>query len=129
MTSRGIADGTGGEGLRDITALIGDEGVVKRNNPHIKFSNQSFKGYAVLEARPDELLVEYRAPRTVKSPSSSVFTLQGFRVENGVPRVEPAGAVLERRPPRVPLLPATAARKRDCRADDAQRGRGPRFTG
>ena len=28
------------------------------NNPHLRFANQSSKGYGVLEAKPDELLVQ-----------------------------------------------------------------------
>lgn len=87
ITSQGIADRYGGEGGRDGAAFPIDSGVPVVN-PHIVFSNQSFKGYGVLEARPDELLVQYKAPRTVTAERSDVFTLARFRVPKGEARVE-----------------------------------------
>ena len=86
ITSKGIADSlpTG----VDLAAIVGDDVVVEQNNPHIKFSNQSRKGYGVLEARPDELLVSYRVPQTVMQQQSSISTLQSFRVERGSPDVQ-----------------------------------------
>jgi len=58
------------------------------NNPHIRFSNQSFKGYGVLEASSEELRVAYRAARTTQAPQSEAFTLAEFRVARGRPEVE-----------------------------------------
>ena len=89
ITSEGIADRAGGDELRDQIALVLDTST--RTNPQIKYSNQSSKGYGVLEARPDELLVQYKAPRTVRAPQSSLFTLQRFRVASGVANVEVLG--------------------------------------
>ena len=130
VTSQGIADRLG-EDRAPAIAFPSDAGVLA-NNPHIKYSNQAFKGYAVLEARPDELLVEYRSPRTIKRDRSEVFTLQGFRVRSGEARVQPEGAVLERRPPRSPLAAAAQAGRgpAGCAADRGGDGRAaPRFTG
>ncbi len=94
ISSKGIADQFG-EPPADAVAIPSDESVYF-NNPHIRFSNQRFKGYGVLEARPDELLVQYRAVETTQSPDSGAFTLASFRVASGTPRVEvldqPAGA-------------------------------------
>jgi len=42
----------------------------------------------VLEARPDELLVQYKSPRTVLQPRSTSFTLARFRVARGTPNLE-----------------------------------------
>jgi alkaline phosphatase D len=83
ITSQGIADQYG-EGAAAFPAQT----VVAANNPHIKFGDQQYKGYGVLEARPDELLVQYKAPRTVKTPTASSFTLARFRVARGTPSVD-----------------------------------------
>ncbi len=126
ITSSGVADQLGEPPAQPV-ALPTDAGVLA-NNPHIKFSNQAFKGYGVLEARPDELLVEYRAARTIKQPKSEVFTLQGFRVAAGDPHVQVAGAVLGRKPPRPPQASAAAAppkaRLRACESSATRRSAG-----
>ena len=57
-------------------------------NPHITYAQLSAKGYGVLEARPDELLVTYRSPETVLEPKSKVNTLARFRVARGSTDVE-----------------------------------------
>jgi len=76
----------------------------------IRFSNQRFKGYGVLEARPDELLVHYRAVESTQTPRSRAFTLASFRVASGTPRVEvldqPAG------PRPLPQIGTRSARSR-----------------
>ncbi len=87
ITSKGIADSLGGDDGRETAALLTDQAVYA-NNPHIRYSDQAFKGYGVLEARRDELRVEYRKAATTQKPRSRVSTLQRFRVETGVPRVE-----------------------------------------
>jgi alkaline phosphatase D len=58
------------------------------SNPHWRFSNFVDKGYGVLEARPDELRVEFRAPQTVGERTSPVRTLARFRVARGSTIVE-----------------------------------------
>ena len=83
ITSQGIADQYG-----DGAAAFPAEAVVQANNPHLKFNNQQYKGYGVLEARADELLVQYKSPRTVKTPTAGSFTLARFRVARGAPAVE-----------------------------------------
>ena len=76
-----------------MLAKLSDSGV-RANNPHIKYSNQDFKGYGVLEARSDELRVDFRAVRDTKTRRSRVFTLQRFRVIRGRPQVEVLGPPL-----------------------------------
>ena len=97
MTSEGIADSVAREPLdreqRLVLAGLSDTSV-RANNPHIKFSNQNFKGYGVLEARPDELRVNYRAVRRTDTRKSEVFTLRRFRVPRNQPRVEDLGGPL-----------------------------------
>jgi len=90
ITSEGIADRQGGDEFRNQIALALDTSSGTQN-PQIKYSNQSNKGYGVLEARSDELLVQYKAPRTVRAARSDIFTLQRFRVRDGVPNVEVLG--------------------------------------
>jgi len=87
ITSKGVADSLTGEGGRDAAAIPADA-VVLADNPHMTYSNQSSKGYAVLEARADELRVEYRGVRTTQLPQSAPFTLARFRVPRGTAQVE-----------------------------------------
>ncbi len=97
ITSEGIADSAAREPLereeRLVLAKLSDSGV-RANNPHIKYSNQDFKGYGVLEARRDELRVDFRAVRDTQRRRSQVFTLQRFRVRRGRPQVEVLGPPL-----------------------------------
>jgi alkaline phosphatase D len=65
-------------------------------NQQLAYANQAYKGYAVLEAGPDELAVEFRAVRDARIPGSPSFTLRRFRVARGVPLVEDLGG-----PPRL----------------------------
>jgi alkaline phosphatase D len=83
ITSQGIADQYG-----DGAAAFPAEAVVAANNPHLKLGDQQYQGYGVPEARPDERLVQYKAPRTVKTPTASSFTLARFRVARGTPSVQ-----------------------------------------
>ena len=57
-------------------------------NPHLAYADLSAKGYGVLEARPDELLVTYRSPETVFERKSKMNTLARFRVARGSTEVE-----------------------------------------
>lgn len=80
MTSSGIADSFGGNPTAPdhVTAL----------NPHIDYADTKRRGYAVVEARADELLVDFRSPGTVKERSSPVTTSARFRVERGTTAVQ-----------------------------------------
>jgi len=57
-------------------------------NPHLRYSRFGVRGYGVLEARPDELNVTFRAAETVLEPTSAVYDLARFRVRAGTPAVE-----------------------------------------
>jgi len=83
MTSEGIVPAQN----REQSSLLVDSSVIA-NNPHIAFSEMNSKGYGIVEARPDELRVTYRAVRTTKQPTSEVFDLAEFRVKRGTPHVE-----------------------------------------
>jgi len=115
ITSKGIADQFG-DPPADAVAIPSDQSVYF-NNPHIRFSNQRFKGYGVLEARPDELLVQYRAVQTTQSPDSAAFTLASFRVASGTPRVE----VLDQPAGPQPLPQGGPARRRARRRQGRRR--------
>ena len=87
ITSTGIAEDLEKRGLpRDTEG--GQEAGLRGMNPHIAYAQLSAKGYGVLEARPDELLVTYRSPETVIEPKSEVTTLASFRVARGSTDVE-----------------------------------------
>ena len=60
---------------------------VRTVNPHIKYDEQRSRGYAVVEAKPDELRVDFRAVRSVPR-TTSARTIARFRVASGVPRVQ-----------------------------------------
>ncbi len=91
ITSKGVADTTTGEGGREIGTIPADA-VLRANNPHFAYANQSTKGYAVLEARPDELLVTYKGVGTTQQPTSPPATLARFRVPRGRAEVESLAA-------------------------------------
>jgi alkaline phosphatase D len=57
-------------------------------NPHIKYDEQLSRGYGLLEAREDELLVEFRAVEARTRRSTDARTIGRFRVARGEPRVE-----------------------------------------
>jgi alkaline phosphatase D len=87
ITSAGIAEDLEKRGIpRDTEG--GQERGLRGMNPHIAYAQLSAKGYGILEARPDELLVTYRAPETVFEPKSKMQTLARFRVARGSTEVE-----------------------------------------
>jgi alkaline phosphatase D len=56
-------------------------------NPHLKYDDQKRRGYGVVEARADELRVQFRAVEALRR-STVVEDLARFRVGRGTPRVE-----------------------------------------
>jgi alkaline phosphatase D len=56
-------------------------------NPHIKYDEQKSRGYGLLEARPNELLVEFKKVNALER-TTSAQTLARFRVASGNPRVQ-----------------------------------------
>ncbi len=56
-------------------------------NPHLKYLEQSSRGYGVLEASPSELKVTYKAVDALRH-STSARTIGRFRVARGNPRVQ-----------------------------------------
>ena len=85
VSSKGIADRVGQDQNSNQAAALGGDANVLANNPHIRFSNQAFKGYAILEAgrgpTDPDLHVTYRAVCNVRDPNSRVDTLAEFRVQ------------------------------------------------
>lgn len=79
-------DEIGGEGARPITEPVFSAATLL--NPHFAFANFNRHGYAVMECRPGELTVDFRAAESIAIPSSPVRTLARFRVPTGEPRVE-----------------------------------------
>lgn len=91
ITSPGIVDRfVSAERDRNGLALPIDL-AVWLNNPHIRFSNQSYKGYGLLRATRQELRVSYRAVHDTRLATSTAFTLATFRVRRGRARVEVTG--------------------------------------
>jgi alkaline phosphatase D len=64
------------------------EPLVRASNPHLHYAELSSHGYGIVETRPGELLVTYRAPATVATPTSPMRTLARFKVAAGDPRVQ-----------------------------------------
>jgi hypothetical protein len=89
------------EAARIVAAAPIDAGVLG-NNPHIAYSNQAYKGYAIAEASGGDLKVSYRAVRDTRLEQSSAFTLRRFRVERGRPHVIDDGGPLPLPEPAAP---------------------------
>ncbi len=71
ITSKGLEETIPAEGP---VAQPTTEAAV-RANPHILQADLARRGYAVLEARPDALLVNFRAVRSALTPTSPVDTM------------------------------------------------------
>lgn len=83
ITSQGIADRLGkDERSRNAAAKVLDP-ILRGANPHLRFSNSAYKGYAIAEASREALRVEYRAVREPRREDSAVFTLASFQVPRG----------------------------------------------
>ena len=91
MTSPGIVDRAASEEAARIIVAAAADALVLGNNPHMAYANQAYKGYGIVEARPDQLLVELRAVHDTRKPQSTTFSLRRFRVRRGVARVEDLG--------------------------------------
>ena len=87
ITSDGLLGEPPGGSQPGSIRLPPDAGV-ESTNPHYAYANLSVKGYGVLEARSDELRVEFKGVRTIRSRSSDAFSLARFRVRSGTPDVE-----------------------------------------
>ena len=61
---------------------------ISNSSEHIDYANFEKRGYAVLEARPDELLVDFRAVDQITERGGSVSTLARFRTPAGSPEVQ-----------------------------------------
>jgi alkaline phosphatase D len=72
-----------------VAGGIATEAGALSQNPHFDFVNFRDKGYGVVEARPDELLVTFRIASTVREPQAQVNDLARFRVARGSTEIEP----------------------------------------
>jgi len=88
VTSPGLEEQIPSEG--PVSGPVTENGL-RANNPHYEYTNLSKRGYGVLEARPDELRVQFKGVDTVAQPTSPVQTLATFRVAKGTPQVERTG--------------------------------------
>ncbi len=84
MTSLGLESLFPGPTVQAIQAGI------PVNNPHIKFAELSRRGYAVAEASPTELKVEYKGPTSTTVRGAPISTIAKFRVAAGTPQVQRA---------------------------------------
>src|SRR5262245_1803676 len=87
ITSNGLLDGLPPGPERDAAARS-LEAQGRATNPHFAFLDLLSKGYGVLEARQDELLVTYRSPESILTPVSPMRTLQRFRVLPDRPAIQ-----------------------------------------
>jgi alkaline phosphatase D len=55
------------------------------DNPHIRFTNTTRRGYVRMEVRRERLTADLRAMRTISQPESDAETLASFVVDNGRP--------------------------------------------
>ncbi len=61
---------------------------VQTLNPHITYNEQRHRGYSLVEARPDELRVDFRAVADAFDPASDCYTLRSFRVPAGLLEIQ-----------------------------------------
>lgn len=64
------------------------DGLILANNRHMAYSNSAYHGYGIVTASPQELRVQYRAARDVRTRAGDMFTLAEFRVGRGSAKVE-----------------------------------------
>ncbi|MDX6698182.1 MAG: alkaline phosphatase [Solirubrobacteraceae bacterium] len=92
VTSLGIPESVSGdEGARN--AITPDQAFavtqnVRMVNPHIKYDEQHSRGYGVVEAHDNELLVRYVSVQATPVRSTQGNTLARFRVASGTPRIQ-----------------------------------------
>src|SRR5258706_299863 len=55
------------------------------DNPHMKFSDNRFRGYLRVELSPDRWRADLRAMESVRTPEAACSTLKSFVVEDGKP--------------------------------------------
>jgi alkaline phosphatase D len=91
ITSPGIVDRAASTEAQRVAAAAPADGAVLANNPQIAYSNQAYKGYAIVEAAAGQLGVRYQAVHEHRAADSGVFTLRRFRVDAGRPVVVDEG--------------------------------------
>jgi len=84
ITSRGFGDAT----PDPQTGSQAFEAGILSENPHIRYMDGERRGYGVLEARDEELLVTYRQPLTTQEEQTEIVTGAEFRVAKGSNTVE-----------------------------------------
>jgi alkaline phosphatase D len=94
ITSPGIVDRVAGTEPERVSEAAPVDAAVLGANPHMVFSNQAYKGYAIVEVAPERLSVEYRAVHDARTPASGVFSLRRFHVDAGRPVVVDDGGPL-----------------------------------
>jgi hypothetical protein len=117
ITSQGIVDRAATSEAERTAAAGPADAAVLGNNPQIVYSNQAYKGYAVVEAG-EALRVRYRAVHESRQADSGVFELRSFRVEPGRAAVIDEGGPVPLPAPSSPApappdTPASTA-SRDC---------------
>jgi alkaline phosphatase D len=86
ITSQGIVDRAATSEAERTAAAAPADAAVLGNNPQLVYSNQAYKGYALVEAG-EALRVRYRAVHESRQADSGVFELRSFRVEPGAAAV------------------------------------------
>lgn len=59
-------------------------------NPHLRWFESERHGYVVVDLTPDAATAEFRSPRTIRRPQSSVDVLRRLRVASGAQRITSA---------------------------------------
>ncbi len=89
ITSLGVPEtvqGTTGAPLTNEQIVLLTNNV-KITNPHIKYTEQQSRGYGIVEASRDQLLVEFKGVDAM-TRGAGARTIGRFRVGAGQPRVE-----------------------------------------
>jgi phosphodiesterase/alkaline phosphatase D-like protein len=86
ISSEGIPDTIADERYKDVLGTFTDN--VRDLNPHMSFADTRHRGYCVFTCDRNQLLVDFRAPRTALEPRSEMLTIAKFRVARGASRIE-----------------------------------------
>lgn len=71
----------------DVPSLAG---AAQRMNPHLKYGEFRYRGYSLLDIRPERVSAEWWCVDTILEPSASEFLSASYQVEDGSRRVQPS---------------------------------------
>ncbi len=69
---------------------LAEEIMIEANSPYLRHVDLLHQGYAIVDVTPQRTIVEFRVIDTM-DPNAEAWTMERFRVVNGVPGIETLG--------------------------------------